>query len=633
MVIRVHHSKETRPGLYIRESLISSGTLSALEALVVTIGPDGRPLLHSTNDFAEKNEPLPPSTYVAVVLDPRSVTNELLTPFCTSGTTVGNKGDVNFLGATAQSQWNQLMAYCLMAGKKVVPFVLLPSTTSSKSSLLCSEVGLYSALCQFHSMFLKSCGTYKPCFIRTDDYYHNDGNAIIAAMLQEGKRVYPKSEAQNMKELIFEHAKHTFEHSEKGWMHHLHNKGKKDTDISVALGILEPVEGEGKIMGVAKEFQGIFEDHGLHLDDIEATVLRKFLASDVDLDEEVEPSRPINSTSVKETFICFTEESQTKLKFADIDAKLFTPKDAIQEADVLQLKFADRIFEKDQEEGNNNIVVVAFPGDIRFKSGERSSLHTFMTLHKNLAPGKDLIVVFCHDSAEHMADDPYMVPAIDQTSKYADLVIFTIFQEMKDVQDIFKKAISNEAAFNMNVGRTLKEQLVPRQELHFFCLHTMLGGKELEDGEIIVPAVTVGPLVGSTLLPPKQKFNVNGKYFMQGFDNYERVVPGMFEKHGFEGVSLIAPAKFISKMMKKLLAKLDSTKNIVDGMNLVNCRVRLEAYIGLVEQIMSEAPPPTPSLEGEPNGTAEEKKETEGGTKEDEVAPAAPAEIAEAAST
>jgi hypothetical protein len=157
--------------------------------------------------------------------------------------------------------------------------------------------------------------------------------------------------------VLFEHAQAHF--AGKSWVHHLTKMSKNEGEIAVGLG----VEHEEK---VAKEFKDVFDDKSTHLGDIDRKTLRQWLKSELD-DEaeeaEMEPSRPINSSDVKETFVCFTEEARTKLKFAAIDAKLFTPADAEKETDILQLSFPDGIF--DNSKGNNNVIVVAFPEDIR----------------------------------------------------------------------------------------------------------------------------------------------------------------------------------------------------------------------------------------------------------------------------
>ena len=78
------HTKPPRPGLFVCEGiagtkpLLPGGVPGAhpLEALVVTVGPHGCPVLSSSRDIHEENT-LPPSTYVAIVLDPRSLTNEV----------------------------------------------------------------------------------------------------------------------------------------------------------------------------------------------------------------------------------------------------------------------------------------------------------------------------------------------------------------------------------------------------------------------------------------------------------------------------------------------------------------------------------------------------------------------------
>jgi hypothetical protein len=113
------HTTPPRPGLFVAEGFMPGSTpllpgnmpgAAPKEALVVTVGPNCCPQLHSSEDFSKTNA-LPPSTFVAIVLDPRSLANELSGPFNTAGT--------SSLPAKARSQWNEFMAFALMAGKKV----------------------------------------------------------------------------------------------------------------------------------------------------------------------------------------------------------------------------------------------------------------------------------------------------------------------------------------------------------------------------------------------------------------------------------------------------------------------------------------------------------------------------------
>ncbi len=483
-------------------------------------------------------------------------------------------------------------------------FVLLPSTTSSPSSLLCSEIGAYATAAAFTSMYLGSCGTYKPRFIRTDDYYHNDGNTIIATLIEQDRRVYPAHEAENMKTLLFEHAKRSMV-AEKAWSHHLINMGKTNDDISLGLGIEtphkeEPNTEESKddppkndtftLVNIPETVMEVFNDKNQHHEELHPEVLRNWIRGLVDdhIEQEVEPSRPINSSNVRETFVCFSKEAQVKLEFAAMDAKTFIDDDAAKEDDILQLSFANQLLENDK--GSCTAVVIAFSADVEFSAGGQSALERFLTTFKKLAPNKDCIVVFCYDDIPAMKQDLFMVPALFQASKYAKLSIFATFPELISVQDLFIKPTSNAAnakfsntTVNQDAGKILAQQAVPFPELNFFTMSTVCGGHQLEDNEIIVPAVTVGPLKGNQQLPGKEKFLVTGDFFYQGFDNFERVVPA---EDGFKGASLIAPGKFLTGIFKSLLAKMTQEGAVVGGQNVSAFTVRLENYVKKVEGIL-----------------------------------------------
>ncbi|GMI10535.1 hypothetical protein TrRE_jg92, partial [Triparma retinervis] len=345
------HTKPPRPGLFVCEGiagtkpLLPGGVPGAhpLEALVVTVGPHGCPVLSSSRDIHEENT-LPPSTFVAIVLDPRSLTNE--------------------------------------------------------SSLLCSEVGLLAAAVAFQSMFLKSLGTYKPRFIRSDDYLQTDGNLIIAEMLERDKRVYPASEAAGMRDMLFSHARRVFE--ERSWTHHVTSRGKNAAEIAVGLGS----DQEDRVAGT---FKAVFDDKSTHLAEIDRKTLKEWLRSElVDSPEHVSvnPVRPINACSAGETYVCFTKEAQTKLKFAAIDAHLFTQADCAKKPDELRHAFPGGAFDASKASA---VVAIAFPEDLRFTAkSPKSILSRFLTLHREAEEGMDRMLVFSVDSKEKLGEDLFM---------------------------------------------------------------------------------------------------------------------------------------------------------------------------------------------------------------------------------
>merc|ERR1719330_1309514 len=148
--------KEDAPKLVVNEK----------ETLVIEIGTDGQAL--------ERGAALADAEQIFVVIDPRQ----------------GNSiGDIQFLNDAALLR-NVMMG---AGGKTTLKiFVLVPSTTSSKAHLMNAHIA---------AMWLGHWAQQNPCFIRTDDYYH-DGDKIMKAMVEGDKRMYPAEEAGNMKAFI-----------------------------------------------------------------------------------------------------------------------------------------------------------------------------------------------------------------------------------------------------------------------------------------------------------------------------------------------------------------------------------------------------------------------------------------------
>jgi len=113
----------------------------------------------------------------------------------------------------------------------------------------------------------------------------------------------------------------------------------------------------------------------------------------------------------------------------------------------------------------------------------------------------------------------------------------------------------------------------------------------------------------------------------EGFDNYERVVPGC---KGFEGATLIAPGVFITGVMESLLKAVDANKGLVNKKSMKTSRVRLEEYIVMVKGLLAGQGAGEEAAKEEEEEKTEAKEEVvappaaEEGKKEDEVrAPAA----------
>eukprot|EP00747_Dinoflagellata_sp_TGD_P160149 gnl/TRDRNA2_/TRDRNA2_177949_c2_seq6.p1 gnl/TRDRNA2_/TRDRNA2_177949_c2~~gnl/TRDRNA2_/TRDRNA2_177949_c2_seq6.p1 ORF type:complete len:842 (-),score=139.43 gnl/TRDRNA2_/TRDRNA2_177949_c2_seq6:99-2624(-) len=78
---------------------------------------------------------------------------------------------------------------------KIIVFVLLPSITSSPTALIGAEIGLLNLACAIDAQPDGSVDGI--CAVRIDDYLHH-GDAILVAMVEQGKKVYPAEEAVNM---------------------------------------------------------------------------------------------------------------------------------------------------------------------------------------------------------------------------------------------------------------------------------------------------------------------------------------------------------------------------------------------------------------------------------------------------
>ena len=117
------------------------------------------------------------------------------------------------------------------------------------------------------------------------------------------------------------------------------------------------------------------------------------------------------------------------------------------------------------------------------------------------------------------------------------------------------------------------------------------------------------------LLYAAHSFRAKTRYFYQGFDNYERVVPGY---KGFEGSTLIAPGAFLTGVFEKLVQGLDACGGVVGGTDVSASKKSLADYVELVKSIMDGAGE-APAEAKEEEEEEEEEEGAEEGGKEDEV--------------
>eukprot|EP00747_Dinoflagellata_sp_TGD_P160131 gnl/TRDRNA2_/TRDRNA2_177949_c2_seq17.p1 gnl/TRDRNA2_/TRDRNA2_177949_c2~~gnl/TRDRNA2_/TRDRNA2_177949_c2_seq17.p1 ORF type:complete len:849 (-),score=141.73 gnl/TRDRNA2_/TRDRNA2_177949_c2_seq17:354-2900(-) len=134
--------------------------------IIVEIGTAGAFLCHgSQKDFEEVEQEV---EQVLLVLDPRDIFNIF---------------KANLKDISEQTK------------NKIIVFVLLPSITSSPTALIGAEIGLLNLACAIDAQPDGSVDGI--CAVRIDDYLHH-GDAILVAMVEQGKKVYPAEEAVNM---------------------------------------------------------------------------------------------------------------------------------------------------------------------------------------------------------------------------------------------------------------------------------------------------------------------------------------------------------------------------------------------------------------------------------------------------
>jgi hypothetical protein len=188
---------------------------------------------------------------------------------------------------------------------------------------------------------------------------------------------------------------------------------------------------------------------------------------------------------------------------------------------------------------------LVFPEDLPTwrTNGEYNTYLDFMSCYREAYPCKAVMVVLINEDYASFAAEKWLVPTLPSlagsgTPRYlADGVIFATQAEIEQVAAFFTKSAASEAVEHLAVM-----QLVPNRRLKFFTLSTALG-KELTDGEVITPAVTVGT-EGARVALAKFKQNAGKKtaFFLTDKEWQplkDRVIPGRAE------VTLIQPAKLL----------------------------------------------------------------------------------------
>eukprot|EP00930_Biecheleria_cincta_P067357 TRINITY_DN5389_c0_g1_i1.p1 TRINITY_DN5389_c0_g1~~TRINITY_DN5389_c0_g1_i1.p1 ORF type:complete len:508 (-),score=98.38 TRINITY_DN5389_c0_g1_i1:202-1725(-) len=170
-------------------------------------------------------------------------------------------------------------------------------------------------------------------------------------------------------------------------------------------------------------------------------------------------------------------------------------------------------------------------------------------------------VVLCKDVKDLKDDDKYPILFMEPEDLCADpekqqykttaIEFLSKYREAEQVSNFFSKTKHPME----HVGKSLCMQSIPFPRLHFFTMGTAMG-QELQDHEILTPAVTVGSKASGI---PAQKFNSQcpwSPFFLTGKDLKplapERLIAAA---DGFDGATVIQPANLIMKLLKGIQHK------------------------------------------------------------------------------
>lgn len=456
--------------------------VDGIETLVIEVGKDGEAVTRGTSLPIEKVQ------QIFVVIDPRAGR-------CQSDVSCLN--DAKVLRKVMRGG----------GGKTLVKvFVLVPTTTSSKAHLMNAHIAV---------QFLCHWADQDPCYIRVDDYYHN-GDAIMKAMVEADKSIYPKEEVENMTGLIMASMNMW---AKRAYIHWGEGAGLEEGECNV-----ESIIGLGQILG----------------DDAKALPR----LGDAPPADAVATAAVI-AAELKPVFLSFSEGMYDKLMDSCTECMHSDIKHVTEEIfewfNNLGLRGEDEV-EGDLGgimTGEAHAVLIAGPSDLVGTPGSPSRFVLFMNTVREMFPDKPLCAVLVDEDVEAFKNNLWLVTGVHQLIENADMTIFATQGELAGgLEGFFTRAKYPESS----VARTSLLQLIPFPRLHFYTFATAIGGTDLEDGEIFLPAVTVGPGAGNEALPAIEKFNPSSPFIYRGFPNHERVIPGA---DGFAGISLIAPVKLL----------------------------------------------------------------------------------------
>lgn len=410
---------------------------------------------------------------------------------------------------------------------KVVTFLLMPSLTSSPECLLCTEVGLQAF-----------CAAGVPMkdvrIVRVDDY-QSVGHKILAAMIEKDKKAYPAEEVDSMLKLVapdealgfkevfkdYETGKEEVEKCEavsrfhsniynfRAWCHWPVGNGVEEGDIS---------EGVAKVIEILSGTDNA-------------------LPSLEPVPSDFKTSKAFYGSKMSPVAVVFREDSEAKYKeifkipvVLCKDGKDF--KDCADKYLILLLEPEDLCAEPEQK-------------------GYKTPGISFMGKFREENPDTTLVTVILDKDFDTMKSNSWLNLAIHHFVENCDAAIFATFSEAEQVANFFTKTRHPTE----HVGRSLCMQCIPFPRLHFFTMGTAMG-QELQDNEILVPAVTVGSK--PTGLPLK-KFNSQcpwSPFFLTGKDlkplSPERLIAGA---DGFDGATVIQPAGLLKKLFKGIKHK------------------------------------------------------------------------------
>ena len=160
-----------------------------------------------------------------------------------------------------------------------------------------------------------------------------------------------------------------------------------------------------------------------------------------------------------------------------------------------------------------------------------------------------IAVVFGSDFAS-FGESKWMPQATSVLVDNTDTVIFATHAEAEQVANFFQKSRYETE----DVGLALRTQMKGNPMAQFLTLASALG-QELEDGELIAPAMTVGTQLTNV---PVQKFSATSPaspFFLTDQDFKpltERLLPSV---DGFDGATLVVPAKLMQRLLGSFIPK------------------------------------------------------------------------------